>query len=115
VTRKFFGLLLAYRWDSLVRVGILWSHWVSLIRVGFRGNGHQTDHHGLRSFASGVSIPALNLSDDRSAQKSFYCHLTAPEPCTEAFSKSSAVGRLRVAMALIAALSGSSSLSDLTG
>jgi hypothetical protein len=107
VTRKFFGLLLAYRWGSLVRVGILWSHWVSLIRVGFWRKRPSNRSSWVKKFFAGVGIPAVNVADNRSASKSLYCHLTALEPCTEAFSKSSVVGRLRAGMALIAALSGS--------
>ena len=88
--------------------GLIGSRWYV---VAFGVNGHQTDHRGLRSFAPGVGIPAVNIADNRSASKSLYCHLTALEPCTEAFSKSSVVGRLRAGMALIAALSGSGTLS----
>ena len=33
VTRKFFGLLLSYRWGSLLRVGILWSRWYLVVHL----------------------------------------------------------------------------------
>ena len=95
-------------WYVLV---FLWSHWVLLVRGGFWRKRPSNRSSWAKKFCAGVDIPALNVADNRSASKSLHCHLTALEPCTEAFSKSSVVGRLRAGMALIAALSGSERLS----
>jgi hypothetical protein len=90
-----------------VRVGILWSHWVSLVRGGFWQKRPSNRSSWAKKFCAGVGIPALNVAYNRSLSKSLYCHLTPLEPCTEASQKSSVVGRVRAGMALIAALSGS--------
>ena len=97
-------------WYVLV---FLWSHRGSLVRGGFWRKRPSNRSSWAKKFFAGVGIPVLNVADNRSASKSLYCHLTALEPCTEAFSKSSVVGRLRAGMALIAALSGSGTLPPL--
>ena len=107
VTRTFFGLLLAYPWAHWYVLVFLWSDWAWLGRGGFWRKRPSNRSSWAKKFCAGVGIPALNVADNRSASKSLYCHLTALEPCTEAFSKSAVVGRLRAGMALIAALSGS--------
>ena len=95
-------------WYVLV---FLWSHWVLLVRGGFWRKRPSNRSSWAIAFCAGASISVLKVANNRSASKSLYCHLTALEPCTEAFSKSSVVGRLRAGMALIAALSGSERLS----
>lgn len=91
----------------MVRVGILSSHWVSLVRGGFWQKRPSNRSSWAKRFCAGVGILALNVAYNRSLSKSLYCHLTPLEPCTEASHKSSVVGRVRAGMALIAALSGS--------
>ena|GEM_PF-4898175 len=97
-------------WYVLV---FLWSHWGSLVRGGFWRKRPSNRSSWAKKFCAGVGIPVLNVADNRSASKSLYRYLTALEPCTEAFLKSSVVGRLRAGMALIAALSGSGTLPPL--
>src|ERR1035437_5429134 len=73
---------------------------VSLVRGGFWRKRPSNRSSWAKKFCAGVGIPALNVADNRSASKSLYCHLTALEPCTEAFSKSSVVGPRRAGWAL---------------
>ena len=90
---------------SLVSLGLVGTWWL------FWRKRPSNRSSWAKTFCAGVGIPALNVADNGSASKSLYRYLTALEPCTEAFLKSSVVGRLRAGMALIAALSGSGRLS----